>query len=335
MRIMGETGVRRIGFFLVPNFSMIAFTSAIEPFRLANYATGRTLYEWRLFSADGASVRGSNGVAVAVAEKAAHARDLDMAFVCGGNDIQTFDHGETVRAFRRLAAFGTALGAVCTGSYVLARAGLLDGYRSTIHWVYYPGLVDEFPHLEVSEELFEIDRNRYTSAGGTAAADLALSLVAQDQGSRVASLVTDLLIHNRIREPGERQRMDLRARMGIAHPKLLAALDAMEKTVEQPLSCKELALSVGLSQRQLERLFEKYVRTTPTRHYLRIRLGRARQLLRQTTMPVLSVAVACGFSSASYFSQAYLENFGHSPSRERTGGHADSLGGEAGRSASR
>jgi AraC family transcriptional regulator, glycine betaine-responsive activator len=308
---------RRIGFVLVPNFSMIAFTSAIEPFRLANYATGRDLYRWTLYSADGAPVMGSNNVAVGVDARAAEARDLDVVFVCGGNGIQRYDHREAIAAVRRLSSFGTALGALCTGSYVLARAGLLTGYRSTIHWVYHAGLVSEFPELEVSQEIFEIDRNRYTCAGGMAAADLALSLVAREQGMRVAAQVTDLLIHDRLREAGERQRMTLRARTGIAHPRLLAVLDLMEKNIEQPLSVDALAAEAGLSHRQLERLFAKYCRASPTRHYMKVRLLRARELLRQTTMPILSVGLACGFGSASYFSKSYLDHFGYPPSAER------------------
>lgn len=320
---LSKSGVRRIGFLLVPNFSMIAFTSAIEPFRLANYATGRTLYTWKLFSADGAPVEGSNQVAVAVNGRTSEARDLDLVFVCGGNEIQSFNHRETIAALRRLSIHGTAIGGLCTGAFVLAKAGLLKGYRATIHWVYHSGLVSEFPDLEISDDLFEIDRNRFTCAGGTAAADLALSIVAQDHGAATASLVTDLLVHTRIRDARERQRMDLRARAGVAHPKLLLVLETMESSIEHPLSGAELSQRAGLSQRQLERLFLKYCGTTPTRHYMHIRLERARRLLCQTSMPILSVALACGFSTASHFSQAYHGHFGHAPSAERKPNRSD------------
>ncbi|WP_349369729.1 GlxA family transcriptional regulator [Salinarimonas sp.] len=322
--LAGEKTVQ-LGFFLTPNFSMIAFTSAIEPFRLANYATGRDLYAWRLYSADGEPVRGSNHVAVAADARTSEARGLDRAIVCGGNEIQTFDHRETIATVRRLAKFGASVGAVCTGSYVLAKAGLLDGYRATIHWVYHSGLTSEFPQLDVSQELFEIDRNRFTCAGGMAAADMALSLVAQDHGADVASQVTELLIHNRIREARERQRMDLRARVGVAHPKLLTVIQKMEETVEEPLPCAELARSAGFSQRQLERLFVKYLGEPPTRYYMKVRLQRARQLLRQTSLPVLEIALSCGFVSASYFSKTYLEHFGRSPSAERKPGARESM----------
>jgi transcriptional regulator GlxA family with amidase domain len=310
---------RMIGFLLVPQFSMIAFTSAIEPLRLANRAAGKPLYAWRLFSRDGGPVRASNGVEVTVDGAYADARHVDSAIVCAGIDVQKLDHRDLMAILRRLSSFGAAIGAVCTGTYVLAKAGLLDGYQSTIHWENYSGLLSEFPDLNVSQELFEIDRKRFTCAGGTAAIDMMLSVIMRDHGHELASQVTDQLIHHRIREASERQRMDLRARLGIAHPKLLAVVGLMEQHIEEPLSCPELAKRTGLSTRQLERLFGKYVGHSPTKHYLSIRLERARYLLQQTSMPILSVGLSCGFVSASHFSKSYSEHFGRTPSAERKG----------------
>jgi transcriptional regulator GlxA family with amidase domain len=316
---MGPESTRVIGFLLVPRFSMIAFTSAIEPLRLANRAAGKPLYAWRLLSRDGAPVRASNDVEVSVDGAFADARSVNAAIVCAGIDVQTFDHRELMATLRRLSSFGAAIGAVCTGTYVLAKAGLLDGHPATIHWENYEGLLSEFPHLTVTQELFEIDQKRLTCAGGTAAVDMMLSVIMRDHGHELASHVTDQLIHHRIREPGERQRMDLRTRLGIAHPKLLAVVALMEQHIEEPLSCPELAKRVGFSTRQLERLFCKYLGHSPTSHYLSIRLERARGLLRQTSMPILSVGVACGFVSASHFSKSYHEYFGRTPSAERKG----------------
>jgi AraC family transcriptional regulator, glycine betaine-responsive activator len=310
----------RVGFFLVPNFTMMAFTSAIEPLRLANQVAERTHYEWMLYSADGRPVRASNGVEVSVQAPVSQARDLSAAVLCSGNGVQTYDHREVIASLRRLSSFGTALGAVCTGSYVLAKAGLLDGYQSTIHWENQASFMAEFPHLDVTSELFEIDRGRFTCAGGTAAADMMLSIIARDQGQALATAVTDQLIHHRIRDSSERQRMDLRTRLGVAHPRLLAVVARMEDTIEMPLSCTTLAAESGVSPRQLERLFAKYLGHSPTRHYLTVRLDRARFLLQQTSQPVLSIAMACGFVSASHFSKSYNEHFGHTPSAERRAG---------------
>lgn len=326
-RPTGRSGaVETIGFFLTPNFSMIAFTSAIEPLRLANRVSRRELYAWRLFSIDGQPVRASNGVEITVQATVRQAqpvtvqgpaRGLDSAVVCAGLEVHLVDHCEMIRALRRLAKFGANLGAVCTGTYVLAKAGLLDGYHSTIHWENRDGLVSEFPELDVSHELFELDRNRFTCAGGTAAVDMMLSIIARDHGETIASEVTDQLIHHRIRDASERQRMDLRSRLGVAHPKLLSVVALMEQTIERPLSCEALARHGQISVRQLERLFAKYLGQSPTRYYVGLRLARARVLLQQTSEPILGIALAAGFVSASHFSKSYHEHFGRTPSAER------------------
>lgn len=313
-----EDTVRVFGFMLVPQFSMIAFTSAIEPLRLANRAAGRTLYQWRLYSPDGKAIEASNGVAVAVDGPYSAAAGLSATIVCAGIDVQTFGNRDLNAILRRLASFGVSIGAVCTGSYVLAKAGLLDGYQATIHWENFAALRSEFPDLELSQELFEIDRNRFTCAGGTAAVDMMLSLILRHHGSEIATEVTDQLIHHRVRDAEERQRMDLRARLGVSHPKLLAVVARMEQSIDNPLSGTELAAEAGCSTRQLERLFQKYLGHSPNRHYLAIRLDRARELLRQTSLPVLSIAMECGFASASHFSKSYVEHFGRTPRAERS-----------------
>lgn len=302
---------------LTEQFSMIAFTAAIEPLRLANRATGRKLYEWHLYSADGVTAEASNGVRVNVGQSFRDAPNMDAVVVCAGVDVQLIDHRDLISVVRRLTKFGASPGAVCTGAYVLAKAGLLDGYRCTIHWENRPGIRADFPDLDIGEELFEIDRDRFTCAGGVAAADMMLSLIKRDHGEAVSSAVTDQLIHHRIREASERQRMDMRTRLGVAHPKLLSVISLMERSLERPLTIEQCARSVALSPRQLERLFVKHLGSSPNRHYVKIRLNHACQLLRQTRMPVLDVAVAAGFSSASYFSQSYLDHFGHSPTNER------------------
>jgi transcriptional regulator GlxA family with amidase domain len=211
------------------------------------------------------------------------------------------------------------MGGICTASHILAKAGLLDNYSCTIHWENLTAMVEEFPDLSITSELFEIDRNRYTCAGGTAALDMMLNWISLQQGAIVAASVADEMLHHRIREGHESQRMELRNRLGVAHPKLLAVVGLMEEHLEEPLSCAELAKQVGLSTRQLERLFRKYMRNAPTRYYLELRLNRSRFLLHQTSLPVLSIALASGFVSASHFSKCYREFFKRTPSQERTG----------------
>jgi transcriptional regulator GlxA family with amidase domain len=313
----GEEAVTTILFLMVPSFSMIAFASAVEPLRLANRAMGNHAYCWRVLTPDGRPIEASNGIPLAADGAYCDNAGASSAIVCAGTDVQTFEHRDLIAKLRTLATRGVALGALCTGSHVLARAGLLNGYRCTIHWENFDAFHEEFPNLSVTQELFEIDRSRFTCAGGTAAIDMMLCLIAKQKGQEVAAMVTDQLIHHRMRDAHERQRMELRARLGVAHPKLINVVGEMERCIEQPLSCADLAEGVGLSTRQLERLFRKYIGQAPTRYYLGLRLDRARHLLLQTSMPILSVGLACGFVSASHFSKCYSEHFSRTPSQER------------------
>ena len=315
-RTDGEAPVT--GFALVPNFSMIAFASALEPLRLANRVSGRDLFRWRVYSPDGAPLAASNGVVIAADGSYADMCELRDVVVCAGVDVEKVNHAALIARLRKLASQGVAIGAVCTGPFVLAVAGLLDGYRCTIHWENYDSFREQFPKLQVTQELYEIDRNRFTCAGGTSAIDMMLSVIqSTTRDQEVSTLVTDELIHHRMRDSHERQRMELRSRLGVAHPKLLAVVGEMEKRLERPASCAQLAKRAGLSPRQLERLFQKYIGSTPTRYYLGVRLDRARHLLLQTSIPIVSVGIACGFVSASHFSKCYSEHFGRTPSDER------------------
>lgn len=306
-----------IGFALVPRFSAAPFFCAVDALRLANEATGRRLYSWRLYSQDGRAVESSTGIAVAVDGSFADLGPMPQVIVCGGAEIRAQDHAILIAKLRKLAFYGVTIGALCTGALVLAQAGLLDGYRCTIHWEMQEAFREEFPDLNVTQELFEIDRNRVTCAGGTAAIDMMLSFIAQRNGADVAAAVTDALIHHRMREPGERQRMDLRSRVGVAHPRILAAIACMEAHLEEPLPAADLARETGLSARQLERLFRAHLGESPARYYLNLRLAHARRLLTQSSMPILSIALACGFVSASHFTKCYGERFARTPSQER------------------
>jgi transcriptional regulator GlxA family with amidase domain len=218
---------------------------------------------------------------------------------------------------RRFDRQGKDIGALCTGSHILARAGLLDGYRCTIHWENLAGFAEDFPQIEATPELFEIDRNRFTCSGGTAALDMMLNLISSQHGHDLAASVSDQFIHERIRDQHDQQRMALPARLGVRHPKLMAVIKLMEANLEEPLDRGELASAAGLSSRQLERLFRKYLNRSPARYYVELRLNRARLLLLQTNMPVIDVALACGFVSASHFSKCYRDFFGKTPRKER------------------
>jgi len=308
---------QRIGLILVPNFSMIAFSAAVETLRLANRTSGRALYQWSLISVDGQPVKASNGIELHPECNREAASGLDTVAVCSGTDVQRFQSKTLVSWLRRMARRNADIGALCTGSYILARAGLLDGYRCTIHWENLTGFQEDYPEIEVTGEIFEIDRNRLTCSGGTASLDLILSLMTIDHGRELATQVAEQFIHERIRDRHDQQRMSLRSRLGISHPRLLKVIELMENNLEEPLARSELARLTGPSTRQLERLFRKYLGRTPTRYYQELRLLRARTLLSQTSLSILDVALACGFVSASHFSKCYREFYARTPREER------------------
>ena len=314
----------QIDFLLVPNFSMVAFASAVEPLRSANRLVDRTLYIWKILSVDGEPVAASNGIEVRTSGSIASAERSTITIVVAGLDVQVHEDERVFNFLRRVSRRGAILGALCTGSHILARAGLLDNRRCTIHWENLGGFAEKFPDIEVSSDIYEIDRDRFTCSGGTAALDMMLYLIGRQHGQKLANDVSEQFIHDRIREPHDHQRMELRTRLGVSHPKLISVISEMEANLEEPLNQTELALRATLSTRQLERLFRKYLGVTPTRYYLNLRLQRARQLLLQTTMSILSVALACGFVSASHFSKCYRECFGKTPRAERSVRHSHS-----------
>ena len=308
---------RRIGFLLVPDFSMIAFTAALEPLRMANRLSGRTLYQWPLISVDGRPVTASNGLSISPDSDINHCGPLDMVLACAGERVETIESRPILFWLRRLAMKKVQIGAVCTGAYLLARADLLNGYRCTIHWENMAAMREQFPGAIVSSELFEIDRDRLTSSGGTAPLDMMLNVIHRDHGGHLAISVSEEFICERIRGPNDRQRIPLRLHLGTSQPKLVETVSLMEANLEEPMSLDELARHVGLSRRQLERLFQKHLHCVPTRYYLELRLARARQLLLQTSMSIVDVAFACGFVSAPHFSKCYRDFYGIPPRDER------------------
>ncbi len=301
----------------MPNYSMIAFTSAIEPLRMANWTVEQSLYEWVTMTLDGSPVCASNGLRIVPDCAASDAGRMDGVFVCGGIDVDRNYSKELAAWLHKMAQAKTAIGALCTGSYLLARAGLLDGYRCTIHWENIASLRELFPNLIISAELFEIDRDRYTSAGGSSSLDMMLHLIRQQYGEELVTAISEQFICDRIRGLHDRQRIPLRVHLGTSQPKLEEAVTIMEANIEEPISLDELAQHVKVSRRQLERLFQKYLHCVPTRYYLELRLKRARQLLLQSNLSIIDVGLACGFVSAPHFSKSYRDTFGIPPRDER------------------
>jgi AraC family transcriptional regulator, glycine betaine-responsive activator len=306
-----------IGFLLVPEFSMLAFTSSIEPLRVANRVSGRTLYAWTIIGPGGDDVYASNGVGVTADAALPEKPPVDILCVCAGLRARNYASPAILAAMRDYARAGKMIGSVCTGSYLMARAGLLDQYRCTIHWEFVEAFAESFPGLDITATLFEVDRNRFTCSGGTAPIDMMIHAIAEDHGRDLAISVAEQLLHNFVREPHDTQRMPIKHRTGLKQPKLLAAIAHMEAHIETCVSIIDIAETINVSARQLERLFRTELCKTPSRYYLELRLNRARLLLVQTEMPILQVAVATGFTSAAHFSKTYKELFGRTPTNER------------------
>ena len=220
----------RIAFFLVPRFSMMAFAAGIEPLRSANRLSGTRLFEWQLVSADGSPVEASNGIAVATQGSLAELDKVDTIIVCAGLEAPEVERNIKLHhQLRRLARHGTNIGAISSGSFLLAEAGLLAGRRCTVHWEYLEAFRARYPDLDVTEDLFVIDRNVFTCSGGTAALDMMVHFVSQVAGSRLALGVAEQFIHPQVRTQEEQQRLDLHARYRIENPKLIQVISLMER----------------------------------------------------------------------------------------------------------
>lgn len=309
------------GFLTLPNFSMIAFTSAVEVLRMTNYLSRAIQYRWSVISLDGTPVPASNGVTLTPTCTLEEAGVPDVLIVCGGTQIREAVDTRVRTLLAYLAARDVPLGAICTGAYALMSAGLLDDYRCTVHWEDMSVLHTEFPRVKFTDELFVIDRDRLTCTGGTAPLDLMLHLVGQRFGQPLAAQVSAQFILERIRSSSDHQPIPVDARIGFSRAELIEVVRLMEANIEEPLSLDELARLVRLSQRHLQRMFKVYLDVSPTHYYLSLRLRRARELLRTTDSSIARVTAICGFQSPCHFSKAYRAQFGYAPSRERRQEH--------------
>jgi len=314
---MTERTIEQIGFLLVPQFSMLSFTSALEPLRVANRVAERDLYNWNFYSIDDQPVEASNGIAIAPTQTIKDVEGLGLMIVVAGIGASEISNPQLYAWLRRLYRNRVMIGATSTGSLLLARAGLLKKHRCTIHWENRDSLEEEFPQLDVTGELYEVDQNIMTCSGGLAGLDMMLHKISLEYGEALAMDIAEQLIHPKIRPAHEKQRMELLLRHKTRHPRLLKAIQLMQTYTENVLSCQEIGKQSGLSVRQLERLFKHQLHTTPAAFYMQRRLERGNHLLEQSTLTVTQVATACGFNSASYFSKCYQKQYKLSPREER------------------
>lgn len=315
---------RQIVFYLVPDFTLLAFSSAVEALRLANTVLGVEAYTWRITAPSIGKVRASCGVSIEVDISIASERQIlnswqrpNMVIICGGKNIERHSDRAADAWLRECRNRGIPLAGLCTGSHVLANAGLLDNKECVIHWENIPGFAERFSEARVGNGIYHIDGNICTSAGGAATFDMMLHLIQRDYDARVAGGICELALVDRVREPDERQRLPFAQRVGARDATVVALVAKMEQNLTEPLQIEDLIGAIGLSRRQIERLFKKELGCSPARYYLRLRLERAQLLLLQTMIPVVEIAIACGLVSSSHFSKCYRETYGNSPLETR------------------
>ena len=304
-------------FVLLDRFTLLCFASAVDALRIANRMAGAQLYTWELAGDGGKTVSCSAGTSFVLDRDLEEVSRDDTILIVGGIDVASATNKRIVGWLRREARRGLAIGGLCTAAYTMAVAGLLDGKKATIHWENHDSFAEEFPDITLTKSVFTVDGKRITTAGGTASVDLMLHIISRDHGEDLAALVADQLIYSSIRTDQDTQRLSIPTRIGVRHPRLSQVIREMELNIEDPVSPSVLASEVGMSTRQLERLFRRYLSRSPKRYYMELRLAKARNLLMQTDMSIINVALACGFTSPSHFSKCYRAQYGTTPYRER------------------
>jgi len=307
---------QEIGILLMPEFSLICFSSITEPLRAANTLNGGGLYRWRLYSEDGSPVRSSSGFEIAV-EAPLEDADCPLLLVVASFHPERHFSPRLAARLRDQRRLGALLGGLDTGSYILARAGLLDGYRVTIHWEDLDLFAERFPGVDVVPDRFVVDGDRITAGGGTTALDMILAVIRAQHGHLLALQVASQFIYDQEHLPSDPQRAVAIRQVRAQAPAVATALEIMEETIEEPPAIAEIASRSGVSQKELERLFRKVLRTTPGQHFLGLRLATAERLLAQTALPIAEIAVRASFTSAPAFSRAYKTRFGRPPRAAR------------------
>lgn len=310
----------RFGFLLAPRFSMMSLSSAIEPIRVANRLLARKAFDWRTCSTDGRPVVASNDLVMEAGPVDEIVERIDALVLCGGTRLEAGEERPIIRALRNAKRRKCAIGALSTATYLIARAGLLDGYRCTIHWENLPALREEFPDLIVTEAIYEIDRDRLTSSGGTTALDMMLHIILLRHGSDIAHEVAAQFQHAKIRSHDEPQSGWRQRNLTYQTPVLRRATTIMQSRIEVPLTIREIADRVGISERQMERVFTTHLSLRPMHYYLMLRTERGRELLSYTEKPLVEIAIAAGFGSVAHFSKWFHHFHGQSPSEYRRSG---------------
>lgn len=311
---------QRVGILLLPQFSYLELGLLLEPLFILNWLVQRPVFQWRLFSIDGESVLSTNGLSVGVDGAPPADEEFAAIFVLASFETKTYANDRSAKLWlRRQALRGTEIGGIQTGAEVLAAAGLLDGYSAAIHWDNLDGFQELYPEVKARAELYAVEPGRLTCAGGTAVLDMMLCWLEEHASSDLINEVKQHLIETRIRRPTENQlgAVAVAAASRADNGRVQDAIGIMQRTLEDPLPCPEVAAKVGLSRRQLERRFKQSTGLTPLKYYISLRLKKAHRLLQQTDLSVADVAACSGFESLEHFSRVYRGAFGCPPSADR------------------
>ena len=304
-------------FVLVEEFSHLAFACAVEPLRIANLVSDKPLYRWSFRSEDGNHATCSNGSVTLVHGGFRDVPRHDRLFVLSGIHMRDHVTRPLLAMLRHQHSHGSQIGALCFGAWVLAEAGMLNGMKAAIHWEYHDGFMETFPEVNLVRNVFVADARHVTASGGTATADLMLHLIGADHGADLAAAVADQMVYTAAREATAEQRVSVQSRNGMRNPHLVRAIARMRETIDAPLSPAAIAQEIGLSVRQLERVFGKYLNTSPKKYFMDLRLERARNLLIQTEGSITDIAMACGFESPGHFARVYRAAHGVTPMQQR------------------
>ncbi len=315
-KVNGE--LRNFVFLLLENFSMVALTSAIDVLRTANLLGESELFSYQLVSVAGAPVCGDLGFSALVD---ASLTDLDLSkvdalVVCGGLRVDLQANPTLTRFLHRSQVKGLALGSLWNGVFALAHAGLLDGVPCAVHRENRASFRELFAKVELKDRAYVIHENLFTSAGGNSALDMMLELIVASQGKQFVRGICDILTCDRINDAGEPAFLNDQAEVSLPQ-NLKDVMALMENNMEEMLTPEEIATLVGITRRQVERLFQRYLGSTPTRYYLELRLKRSHQLLTQTQLSMSDISLACGFVSYPHFSKCYRQFFNKTPSHSR------------------
>ncbi|QIE43673.1 GlxA family transcriptional regulator (plasmid) [Rhodobacteraceae bacterium SC52] len=317
---------QRMGFLLLDDFALMSCAAAIEPLRAANLLAGQPLYDLTFLSVKGGPAAASVGAVFDTVSIDAETVPFDIVFVVAGGNPMASKYPEAARFLRQLDRRGVALGGISGGGVILAQSGLMLGRRFTVHWQHFDALREVSPGHLMERRLFVIDRDRFTCAGGSAPLDMMHALITAQHGIALAQKVADWFIHTRIREAGDPQKSGTAERYQLHHPVLVTTVDMMETHIADPLTVEQLATLADMSPRHLQRLFRDRMGLSLIRFYRDLRLDKARDLLSQTGLPILEVALATGFANGAHFARAFRDKFGTRPSTLRPTGIADQAG---------